>query len=201
MFMKTLYTCFFLGTLFLLASCSTSRKTASVQQNSSVKGLRSTVHIRKKVPIYPINTGNVNPEAVVSFAKTLEGVPYKYGSMDKRKGFDCSGFIDYVFNHFRIAVPRVSSYFTNSGEEVPIDDSRPGDLILFTGSNAHSGVVGHMGIVTENDHGMLKFIHASSSRGVMVSGMNSYFIPRFVKVNRIFPDPEERVHAKKRRRR
>lgn len=188
--MKTLYTCAFLGILFFLASCSSTRKTVSKKEYPSVKGLRSTVHIKKEVPVYPINTGNVNPKNLVAFAKTLLGVPYKYGSMDKKKGFDCSGFIDYVFGHFRIKVPRISSNFTNSGEEIPIEDSHPGDLILFTGSNEHSGVVGHMGIITENHHGILKFIHASSSRGVMISGMNSYFIPRFVKVNRIFPAPD-----------
>jgi hypothetical protein len=43
-----------------------------------------------------------------------------------------------------------------------------------------------MGIVTSNKNGDVEFIHASSSRGVMISGMNSYFVPRFVKVNRIF---------------
>lgn len=108
--------------------------------------------------------------------------------MVKEKGFDCSGFVDYVFNHFNISVPRVSSDFTNAGEQVAIEDSKPGDIILFTGSDAKSGVVGHIGIITENDHGDVKFIHASESSGVIISGMNSYFIPRFVKVNRVFPD-------------
>jgi cell wall-associated NlpC family hydrolase len=78
--------------------------------------------------------------------------------------------------------------FTNAGKEVPVKNSMPGDLILFTGSDAKSGIVGHMGIIVSNKNGVLKFIHASSSRGVMISGMDSYFLPRFVKVNRVFPD-------------
>ena len=69
---------------------------------------------------------------------------------------------------------------------LPIQDCRRGDIILFTGSDPNSGIVGHMGIVTDNKNGEVEFIHASSSRGVMISGMNSYFVPRFVKVNRIF---------------
>jgi hypothetical protein len=82
--------------------------------------------------------------------------------------------------------------FTNTGKEVNLKNSLPGDIILFTGSNANSGVVGHMGIITENKKGTIKFIHASESRGVMISGMNSYFIPRFVKVNRIFFNKSQR---------
>jgi len=49
----------------------------------------------------------------VGFAETLQGIPYKYGSTDPRIGFDCSGFISYVFNHFGISVPRSSREFTH----------------------------------------------------------------------------------------
>ena len=142
--------------------------------------------IKNKVPARFVNTKNVSADELVDFAETLIGVKYKYGSMIKEKGFDCSGFINYVFNHFKISVPRSSVDFTNAGTEVPVKDSKRGDLILFTGSDAKSGVVGHMGIITENKKGELQFIHASESRGVMISGMNSYFLPRFVKVNRVF---------------
>ena len=49
-----------------------------------------------------INTKRTKAEELVDFAETLEGIPYKYGSTDPRTGFDCSGFITYVFNHFGI---------------------------------------------------------------------------------------------------
>lgn len=138
------------------------------------------------MPARKINTKNISASELVNFAETLIGVRYRYGSAIKEKGFDCSGFITYVFSHFNIPVPRSSVDFTNAGKEIPIKYSKPGDIILFTGKNGNSGVVGHMGIVTENKKGRFKFIHASESRGVMISGMNSYFVPRFVKVNRIF---------------
>src|SRR3954471_8841125 len=47
-----------------------------------------------------IHTGNIQPGQVVDFAKTLIGTKYRYGSTDPAVGFDCSGFITYVFNHF-----------------------------------------------------------------------------------------------------
>jgi cell wall-associated NlpC family hydrolase len=172
--------------LIILTGCSASRRSTSVETVKSGE-IKSTVAIKNKVAPRTINTKNVSPDDLVKFAEKLIGVKYRYGSMIKEKGFDCSGFINYVFNHFNISVLRTTVEFTNAGKEIPVKYSKPGDLILFTGSDANSGVVGHMGIVTENKNGELKFIHASSSRGVMISGMNSYFLPRFVKVNRVFP--------------
>ncbi|MGN6533752.1 MAG: NlpC/P60 family protein [Ginsengibacter sp.] len=183
--MKTIV--FYCGiiSVMILTGCSTSRRTSKPETTNSAD-IKSDVIIKNKVPERTINTKNVSATDVVDFAETLIGIKYKYGSLNKEKGFDCSGFINYVFNHFNISVPRVSKDFTNAGTEIPIKNSKPGDLILFTGSDAKSGVVGHLGIITENKNGDLKFIHASESRGVIISGMNSYFIPRFVKVNRVF---------------
>ncbi len=183
--MRNLYLIFIIGVY--AASCSSSRKTStsSVRENTSIK---STVKLKGKISAVNINTKNISATEVVSFAKTLQGVPYRYGSTVKEKGFDCSGFINYVFNNFGISVPRTSKDFTNAGKSIPSLNSKPGDLILFTGSNANSGVVGHMGIITENNKGIIKFIHSSSGKniGVVISGMNSYYIPRFVKVIRVF---------------
>lgn len=172
----------------ILSGCSASRRAATTE-NAKSGEIKSTVTIKNRVPPKVIDTKNITPDELVDFAETLIGVKYKYGSMIKENGFDCSGFINYVFHHFKISVPRTTVEFTNAGREIPVENSEPGDLILFTGSDEHSGIVGHMGIITENENGNLKFIHASTSRGVMISGMNSYFLPRFVKVNRVFPDP------------
>lgn len=170
-----------------ISSCSSSRKTSSAPVSmANAKDIRSAVVIKKKVPAVTIQTKNTSANDLVKFAETLIGIKYKYGSSDKKNGFDCSGFITYVFNRFDIKVPRISSDFTNAGKEVLLKDSQRGDLILFTGSDAKSGVVGHMGIITENKNGWVQFIHASTSSGVIISGMNSYFIPRYVKTNRVF---------------
>lgn len=183
--MKTVF--FLLGiiSLLILAGCSASRKTNSPVVNNSTD-IRSVVIIKNKVPERKIDTRDVAAEDLVEFSETLIGTKYTYGSSVKEKGFDCSGFINYVFNHFKISVPRSSVDFTNAGTEISIKDSEPGDIILFTGHNEKSGVVGHMGIITENQNGNVQFIHASESKGVIITGMNSYFIPRFVKVNRVF---------------
>ncbi|RYY71339.1 MAG: NlpC/P60 family protein [Chitinophagaceae bacterium] len=134
-----------------------------------------------------VETKNVSPAEIITFAKTLIGVPYKYGSTDPAEGFDCSGFITYVFNHFDIKVPRSSIDFTNVGMPVSQLEAETGDLILFTGTDTLETHVGHMGIVTENTDS-LRFIHSTSGKsyGVTITALNSYYLKRFVKVIRIF---------------
>jgi cell wall-associated NlpC family hydrolase len=134
-----------------------------------------------------VNTKNVQPDSLVAFAKKLTGIPYKYASDDPATGFDCSGFITYVFSHFNISVPRSSVDFTNIQKEVPVQQVRAGDLVLFTGTDSAVRVVGHMGIVTENANGMIHFIHSSSGKanGVVVTPMNQHYQGRLVKYIRV----------------
>ena len=171
--------------LFVLQSCSSSRKSGTNRNDGEI---RSTVKLTKKIQAVNIRTKGVAAADVVAFAKTLQGTRYQYGSSNPDKGLDCSGFIWYVFNHYSIKVPRISADFTNAGKEVSIKESMPGDLILFTGSNPKSGVVGHMGLITKNQKNNIEFIHSASGggKGVMISGMSEYFITRFVKVIRVF---------------
>ena len=184
--MRIISACILLCIIGFATGCSSSRKSTGAPTSSNAADIRSTVVIKRKVPPVSIQTKSTSASELVKFAQTLIGVKYKYGSSDKKSGFDCSGFISYVFNQFSIKVPRRSLDFTNAGKEVLLRESRPGDLILFTGSDAKSGEVGHMGIITENKNGWIQFIHASTSKGVVISAMNSYYIPRFVKANRIF---------------
>jgi cell wall-associated NlpC family hydrolase len=144
--------------------------------------------IHDTLPSISINTANVSAESLVSFAETLIGTRYKYASTDPAEGFDCSGFITYVFNHFNIKVPRSSIDFTNVGSGVSLQDAMRGDIVLFTGTDSTERFVGHMGIVTKNDNGDLQFIHSSSGKadGVTLTPLNNYYRGRFVKVIRIF---------------
>ena len=136
-----------------------------------------------------VKTGSAIPDSLVAFGKSLVGTPYLYASSDPENGFDCSGFITYVFNHFGIAVPRSSVDFTNVGIEIPKEFASPGDLILFTGTDSTIRTVGHMGIVESNERGNLLFLHSTSGKayGVVISPLNGYYETRFVNVIRVFP--------------
>jgi cell wall-associated NlpC family hydrolase len=138
-------------------------------------------------PAAVLNTATLNASELVSFAKTQLGIPYKYASADPAQGFDCSGFITYVFNHFDVDVPRSSIDFTNVGEDVSVQQALPGDLILFTGTDSLIKEVGHMGIITDNKEGELEFIHSTSGKqkAVVITPFEEYYKSRFVKVIRV----------------
>lgn len=156
---------------------------------SMVRAPKDTISIKYDHPfIFRINTGKTKPTELLAFANSLLGVPYLYASTDPSMGFDCSGFITYVFNHFNITVPRSSIEFTNVGQEINAYDAKPGDIILFTGTDSAIEVVGHMGIITSNINKKLEFIHSTSGKahGVTISPLSDYYKSRFVKVIRVF---------------
>lgn len=140
------------------------------------------------LPKGTVDTKAVDPQQVVAFAKSLVGIPYKYGSTNPAEGFDCSGFVTHVFSRFNIVVPRSSIDFTNVGTEISALDAKPGDLVLFTGTDVADRFVGHMGIVVSNDT-TLQFIHATSGKqyGVTITPLSEYYQRRYVKTIRIFP--------------
>lgn len=127
------------------------------------------------------------PQKVVAFAQTLIGTPYNYACSAPSTGFDCSGFINYVFHHFNIEVPRSSVDFTNVGTEVVLEKTQPGDLILFTGTNSKVRSVGHIGLIVSNDTSGISFIHSSSGveQSVIITRLNDRYMNRFVKVIRL----------------
>lgn len=138
-----------------------------------------------------VSTGGIEPSSLVSYAETLIGVPYVYASTESKIGFDCSGFITHVFNHFNISVPRSSVDFTHVGITVPVEAAKRGDIILFTGTNPAETAVGHMGLVVSNND-TLQFIHSTSGKamGVTTTPLNEYYKKRFVRISRIFPQNE-----------
>ena len=177
--------------LLLFTSCSLlPEKKHPVDTVTSTKIIDTPVinYADTSNPLY-INTGNAKPEEIVEYAESFIGTPYVYASTNPAVGFDCSGFITHVFNHFNITVPRSSVNFTHVPHEVLVKDARPADLILFTGTDSTIRVVGHMGIVVFNANNELLFIHATSGKkmGVTITPLNDYYKGRFVKVIRVFP--------------
>ena len=132
------------------------------------------------------NQPDYKTEEIIAYAKTLIGVPYKYGSADKEVGFDCSGFITSVYRRFNIVVPRSSVDFTNYGTTIPIEECKPGDLILFTGTDNTKRIVGHMGIIVQTQD-TIKFIHSTSGKayGVTITPLNAQYKGRFEKIVRM----------------
>lgn len=136
-----------------------------------------------------IATGHLTPTELIRYAETLKGVPYLYGSTDPKNGFDCSGYITYVFNHFNVAVPRQSVGFTHINRRIELKDAKTGDLILFTGTDSTIKVVGHMGILVVQPGKQISFLHSTSGKdyGVTETPLNAYYQGRYLHTIRIFP--------------
>jgi lipoprotein Spr len=140
--------------------------------------------------ITDIQTGKTTPAELVGFACSLAGKPYRYGSSDPAQGFDCSGFVTYVFNHFDIRVPRITPDFMPVHRQILLKDAKLGDLVLFTGTDSSQRVAGHMGIISSLPGEPLRFMHASSGKrpGVVETDFHTpYFETRYLKTIRIFP--------------
>lgn len=190
--------------IFLFNGHATMRAVAEIKGLPAYFPMESVRNVSAGDDSTPVKIGDEHPvvsmtktitkttraDSIVAFAKTLLGIPYRYASTDPRKGFDCSGLITYVFNHFNIKVPRSSVDFTHYGKEITLKETKPGDLILFTGTDRTIRVVGHMGIVENVQEGTLRFIHASSGKAyqVMISPLGDYYQGRFVKLIRILPE-------------
>jgi len=125
---------------------------------------------------------------IISFARKFLGVPYRYGATSPTKGFDCSGYVHYVFKKFNINLPRSSSAIGQAGQSVALADAKAGDIILFTGTNPAKRTIGHVGIVLSNDNDMgMRFIHASSGKAQAVTEtpLEGSYKRRFMKVIRV----------------
>ncbi len=132
----------------------------------------------------------VKAETLMGFAKKFIGKKYKYASINPQVGFDCSGFVYYVFKSFNVNVPRASMDYEKAGKTILLDSTRVGDIIVFTGTNAKIRKPGHVGIIVSMPGEEITFIHSSSNTkhgGVKISTFKEspYYEKRFIKVVRL----------------
>jgi len=122
---------------------------------------------------------SVNRDSIIVYANSFIGTPYRYASADPAKGFDCSGFVHYVFKNYDINLPRGSKEYKSLGVALKPEEFRVGDVLIFYGykDNTH---IGHVGIICEANGMNSKFIHSSSGKayGVTISDLNSEMYTR-----------------------
>jgi cell wall-associated NlpC family hydrolase len=131
----------------------------------------------------------IDRDSIISYAKQYLGIHYLYAGNDPKKGFDCSGFVNYVFQHFKVSVPRSSSGYKNLGISKKPEDFKVGDVLVFYGYK-NRNVVGHVGIICEANGMNSKFIHASSGKAgsVTISDLDSeHYSKRYYKCVDVLP--------------
>ena len=127
-------------------------------------------------------------DGILNEAVTYLGTPYRLGGTT-RSGIDCSAFVLNVYEESTgLELPRVAAEQAELGERVDRQQLQKGDLVFF----AHSRRISHVGIVQEvTPEGEIKFIHAATSRGVMISSLNdSYWGPKFRFAKRILKEDQ-----------
>ncbi len=123
-------------------------------------------------------------EDIIDTALSYSGVRYKYGGTT-RKGMDCSGLLYVSFMEHEIYLPRVSFYMAHEGKRIDLKEVSRGDLLFFTTSKRRKRI-NHVGLVVAIEGEEIKFIHATTSRGVIVSSLQEgYWNYAFVKATRI----------------
>ncbi|MGN7179143.1 endopeptidase [Paenibacillus sp. FSL R5-0490] len=126
------------------------------------------------------SAAEATPDSIVKLAKQMQGVPYKWGGTTP-KGFDCSGFLTYVYSEHGVKLPRTTADQYKTGESVSKGELLPGDIVFFT---TYKPGASHAGIYTGDN----KFIHADSDDGIMINSMDmSYYKSRYIGAKRVVP--------------
>ncbi|QSW90890.1 C40 family peptidase [Flavobacterium endoglycinae] len=111
------------------------------------------------------------------------GVKYKAGGTNK-SGFDCSGLVYTTFESENIKLPRSSYEQAKIGKVIPLNDAKKGDLIFFKTNKSRQ--INHVGLIVEVNYDEIKFVHSSTSKGVIISSTKeAYYKNSFEQVNRI----------------
>ena len=138
-----------------------------------VAGCASKPKIASPTPVPKATDG------LLSYALSLQGIPYRWGKSSPEDGFDCSGFVWHVYRQYGYTIPRTAAQIAYNLPEVATEDRRPGDILVF---NYQDQAFAHVGLYLGND----SFIHASSGKAsVTVSNLDTpYWWGRFAGVRR-----------------
>jgi len=179
--------------LFGLYSCKSSKRiktkketrTKIITKKSEEKEIDSdnTIVFSKNTKT-DSETNISTSQSVINYAKQFEGVRYKWGGTTK-SGMDCSGLIFESFREHDIILPRISRDMAKKGNKIKLKNVLKGDLLFFKTGNRRNSI-NHVGLIVDIIDNDIKFIHATTGSGVIVSGLNeTYWLKAFYEARRI----------------
>lgn len=181
--------------LFLIASCGSSKSTTVTQVERKVNVPRNSVNVPNNRDEISIGKSTEMADArsetsfkfadrIINTALEYSGVRYKYGGTSK-DGLDCSGLMMISFGEHNYNLPRSSSQMAEEGKKVKLNEVAKGDLLFFC-TGRRNRKINHVGLVVTTEGDEIKFIHSSTSRGVIVSSLREgYWNSAFVKATRV----------------
>jgi cell wall-associated NlpC family hydrolase len=155
-------------------------KTTKVTSTTNLRNVISDVNADDIIISEPENYVAVQ---MINNAMNFLGVRYRGGGTSS-DGMDCSGMVTAVFNLFDISIPRSSRDMATVGEKINTSEVKKGDLIFFKTNGRH--VISHVGMVVDIIGDEIKFIHSSTSQGVIISSTKeSYYKKTFAQITRV----------------
>lgn len=122
---------------------------------------------------------------IITYAKSFLGTPYQYGGTTT-SGMDCSGLIHQSFLRYGIEIPRTSRNMSKMGKKIQLKKIKKGDLLFFKTSKKWFGDINHVGLVVMVNGKDIKFIHSSTSQGVIISPLRKkYWFKNFKFARRV----------------
>lgn len=165
----------------LLFSCGSRKKTIRKRYPKKVvvKHRDKSIQTSKSSK----RTTTAKSEAIVNSALQFTGVRYRFGGTT-RKGMDCSGLVFVAFKEHDVSLERISYKMAEQGKRIALKKVNVGDLLFFKTSKKNR--INHVGLVVSVKKGQIKFVHATTSRGVIVSSLDEgYWNHAFVKATRV----------------
>lgn len=171
-----------------LSSCKSSkrakkRNTPSSEISSETKK-QDYKNTENNIVLTNVNTSKSKVDDIIDYAKQFEGVRYKWGGTTK-SGMDCSGLIYESFKSYDIMLPRISRDMAKKGNKIALKKVNQGDLLFFKTGNRRNSI-NHVGLIVAIRNNDIEFIHATTSKGVIVSHLNeTYWLKAFHEARRI----------------
>ena len=171
--------------VLLLSNCIVKKKTTyGSQPTVTVEASSESEPPPVKTEEVVTSSESTKADNIINTALTYSGVRYKYGGTS-RKGMDCSGLLYVSFREHQVDLPRVSHEMAGEGKRIRLEKVQKGDLLFFKTSRKGKKI-NHVGMVVSVADEDIKFIHSTSSRGVIVSSLREGFWNlSFVKATRV----------------
>lgn len=171
--------------IITLTSCGARKNAVTAPQGTNVQKT-AYAHIPDFVEVDENEEEELEEDTfyIIDHALQFLGTKYKYGGTTP-DGMDCSGLVYTSFLHKNIALPRSSRDMALLGEELELTQVKTGDLLFFI-TDRRKKNINHVGLVVELADDRIMFIHSSTSRGVIISGLDeNYWRDHFVMARRI----------------
>lgn len=147
----------------IVVSCGSRKSTTTKPSSIPLRHLTSDFNGRNSPTV----------ESILNDAEDFLGLPYQLGGTSK-SGIDCSGLVVIVYGQNKVKLPRRSQDQALQGRKIDISEAKPGDLLFF--DTVGKGSVTHVGIVKKILYkGEITFIHASTTKGVIISSLNNIY--------------------------